>query len=453
MRRGPARRSGLSVLALASVLVLVAALPASAAKPRVVLLVPFDASGLEREERWVGEGVLQVLTLAFAQHPGVAPVERSRLRAYGRPEVWGEGVVAQAARALKAEAALFGRVERRGTELVLQARLLETKPAATDVLGLEPVPVPEGELLARLAGLPVVVLRALRVPVSEADAVRVERAARPTTSLQAFELYARGQAATARGDREGHEAAVDLLARAIEVAPNFVAAHYALGTVHQALGNRWKAAAQYRASTQLDPTYPEPLKALGDLFISAPRRLFDQAIEAYGKALELRPFYAEAHVGLGDARAAKGDVDGAVKAYQQALLHNPLNPRVHVSLGRIYYVEKGLYYEAVTAYKRAIELDPLFVDARMGLGEVYEDKGLYQEAIGEYRTVVEQDARNTGALYNLALVYEKVDPREAVALWERYIQLAGGLPSEKDWVDVARLHLRKLKNQLEKEGR
>jgi tetratricopeptide (TPR) repeat protein len=83
----------------------------------------------------------------------------------------------------------------------------------------------------------------------------------------------------------------------------------------------------------------------------------------------------------------------------------------------------------------------------MGLAEVYEEKGLYQDAIDEYKKVVEQDDKNTGALYNLALVYEKVDPREAITLWERYIKLAGPLPSEKDWVDVAILHLRKLKNQ------
>jgi len=344
-------------------------------------------------------------------------------------------------------------VRRAEADLALHLRYLEQRGERLERGQLDPILVREGTLLDRLGDLPGTYLAALRVPLSAAEARRLQKWARPTGSPGAWEAYVRGQMAAARGTQEGNEAAVELLARAVELDPQFVAAQFALGTVHQALGNRWKAAAQYRASTQLDPTYPEPLKALGDLFISAPRRLFDQAIEAYTKALELRPFYAEAHVGLGDARAAKGDVDGAVKAYQQALVHNPLNPRVHVSLGRIYYAEKGLYYEAVTAYKKAIELDPLFADARMGLGEVYEDKGLYREAIGEYRAVVEQDARNTGALYNLALVYEKVDPREAVTLWERYIQLAGGLPSEKDWVDVARLHLRKLRNQLEKEGR
>jgi len=250
------------------------------------------------------------------------------------------------------------------------------------------------------------------------------------------------------GGQQNHEAAVDLLSRAIEADSSFVVAHHALGLVHQTLGNRWKAAAQFRASTQLDAMYPEPFKALGDLFLAAPRRLFDQAVEAYNKAIELRPFYAEAWVGLGDARAAKGEVDGAIASYQKALVFNPVNPKVHMSLGKIYYAEKGLYYESVTAYKRAIELDPQLVDARMGLGEVYEEKGLYKEAIEEYRRVIEADAKHTGAMYNLALVYEKVDPREAIAQWERYIQLASPLQAEKDWVDVARQHLRKLKSRI-----
>ena len=85
----------------------------------------------------------------------------------------------------------------------------------------------------------------------------------------------------------------------------------------------------------------------------------------------------------------------------------------------------------------------------MGLGEVYEDKGLYPDAIREYRRVVDLDPQHTGGLYNLALVYEKVDRREAIAQWERYIEVAAPLPSEKDWVDVARQHLKKLKTQVE----
>src|SRR5439155_1014715 len=95
-------------------------------------------------------------------------------------------------------------------------------------------------------------------------------------------------------------------------------------------------------------------------------------------------------------------IEGAISAYQKALTYNAINPKVYMSLGKIYYAEKGLYYESVQAYRRAIDLDPHSVDARMGLGEVYEDKGLYKEAVEEYRKVIELDDKNTGALYNLA---------------------------------------------------
>jgi tetratricopeptide (TPR) repeat protein len=400
----------------------------AAAKPRNVLILPFVTVDLARDEQWIGESVAQSLMLALVHVPGLVQIDRERLKQVPQPEAWDETATLGAARRLGADAALFGEVKRTGTDLILQARFLELRGDRVERGALDTAAIADGQLLDRLRPLPAAYLRALKVPANDVE-------------------LARGRQAAYRGSQEGNEAGVELLSRAIEADPQFVAAQYALGAVHQGLGNRWKAAAQFRASAQLDPAYAEPYKALGDLYLAAPRRLFEEAIKAYGKAIDLRPFYADAHVGLGDALAAKGDVDAAVAAYQRGIEYNPMNARVHVSLGKIYYSEKGLYYESVTAYKKAIDLDPGYLDARMGLAEVYEDKGLYEEAIAEYRKVVDSDAKNTGALYNLALVYEKVDPREAITLWERYIGLAGNLPSEKDWVDVARLHLRKLRQQ------
>ena len=438
-------------MALLTMCVVLAGIPADGAvKARTIVILPFDASAVERDEQWIGEGAAQVVALGLAQHPAFVQIERSRVRvAAGRPEQWGEPVVLQAARTLKADAALYGVVTRQNTEFVIQPRLVELKAgAAESPVALEPITAGDGEILARLASLPAAYARTLKVALTDTETRRIERASLPTKSFKAFELFSRAQVAAAKGGQEANETAVDLLSRAIEADASFVVAQYTLGAVHQTLGNRWKAAAQFRASTQLDPMYPEPYKALGDLFLAAPRRLFDQAVEAYQKAIDLRPFYADAHVGLGDARAAKGDIDQAITSYQKALTYNTVNPRVHMSLGKIYYSEKGLYYESVQAYKRAIDLDGQSVEARMGLGEVYEDKGLYKEAVEEYRKVIELDGKHTGAMYNLAMVYEKTDPKEAIAQWERYITLASQLPNEKDWVDVARQHLRKLKNQV-----
>ena len=431
----------------ALLLALAASTGEAASKPRNVLILPYATVDLGRDEQWIGEGIAQSLMLALVNVPGLVQIERDRVRALTQPEAWDEAATTAAAKKLGADLALFGEVKRTGTDLIVQPRFLDMRGGQVDKGALDTFAVADGQLLDRLKALPAAYLKAVKVPASDAEMARVQKWAAPTGVARAFELYVRGRHASYRGTQDGSEAAVEFLSRAIEADPQFVAAQYALGVVHQNLGNRWKAAAQFRASAQLDPTYAEPYKALGDLYLTAPRRLFEEAIKAYGKAIELRPFYADAHVGLGDALAAKGDVDPAVTAYQRGLEFNPMNAKVHVSLGKIYYSEKGLYYESVTAYKKAIDLDPAYMDARMGLAEVYEDKGLYKEAIEEYRRVVDADAKNTGALYNLALVYEKVDPKEAISLWERYIALAGSQPSEKDWVDVARLHLKKLKQQ------
>jgi len=422
----------------------------AATKPRIALVLPFAAVDLSRDDQWLGEGVAQALMLGLVQAPSLVQIDRERLKQVPQPEAWDEQAAASAAKSLHAEIALYGEVRHANGELTIQPRYLELKGDKPERTALDVITVPEGGLMDRLRTIPVAYARALKVPLTDSEAARMQKWASPTTSARAFEAYVRGQVYSYRGNQDNNEAAIESLGKAIEIDPQFVAAQFALGVVHQNLGNRWKAAAQFRASTQLDPAYAEPYKALGDLFLTAPRRLFEQAMEAYNKAIEIRPFYADAFVGLGDAKAAKGEIDGAVAAYQKALGFNPINAKVHVSLGKLYYAEKGLYYESVQAYKKAIELDPGYLEARMGLAEVYEDKGLYREAIGEYHKVVESEPKNTGALYNLALVYEKVDPKEAVTLWEQYIQLAGPLASEKDWVDVARLHLRKLKSQLDK---
>ena len=152
-------------------------------------------------------------------------------------------------------------------------------------------------------------------------------------------------------------------------------------------------------------------------------------------------------MGLGDAKAAKGENEAAIAHYQKALSLDPLNARVQFALGKIYYSEKGLYYEAVTAYKKAIDLDQSFLEARMGLGEIYEEKGLYKDAVTEYKKVIEIEPKHTAAHYNLAMAYEKLDPQEAIAQWERYIGIASTVATEKEWVDVARQHLKKLKDK------
>jgi tetratricopeptide (TPR) repeat protein len=440
----------LGLLIVGCVAVLACGAGTAHARGRVVLILPFSNAAPDGGDGWFGEGIAETLYLAAQVTPALAPIERGRLVQAMRASGIDAGAVPERsvgalARQLKADVVFAGEYRRTADGGVsITPRLFDAKGEGQ---ALDPLSGGENRLLETQAEVVVSFMKALKIQPKAEEAAKMVAAARPTQSLTAFEAYAKGRRAFLRGGQEGHEGAVELFSRAVEVDPTFAIAHYQLGRTHLALGNRWKATAQFRAATQVDPTLPEPFKAIGDIFMLSPRRLYDQAIEGYQRALTLRPHYADAHVGLGDAKAAKSDNEGAITHYQKALALDPLNARVHFSLGKIYYNEKGLYYEAVTAYKKAIELDQYFLEARMGLGEIYEEKGLYQDAIGEYKRIIESEPKHTGAHYNLAMAYEKVDVKEAIAQWERYIGLASQIATEKEWVDVARQHLKKLREK------
>jgi len=417
-----------------------------AAKPRPVLVLPYQGT---EADPWFGEAIAETLFVGAQATPALLPIDRGRaLQAARAPTTEGTDRSPLAlARLVRAEVVFLGDYQRGADDgITITPRLLDVKTGQTQAL--DPVRGPADRLIETQATLIQAYAKALNLGLKPEEIDRMVAAAKPTANLTALEAFAKGRRSALRGTQEGNEGAAELLARAVEVDPTFGLAHYHLGVVHLALGNRWKASAQFRAATQVDTTVPEPFKALGDIFMSSPRRLYDQAIEAYQRAITLRAHYADAHVGLGDARAAKGEHEAAIGHYQKALALDPLNARVHFALGKIYYGEKGLYYEAVSAYKKAIDLDQFFLEARMGLGEIYEEKGLYKDAVVEYKKVIEVDPKHTAAHYNLALAYEKLDPREAIAQWERYIGLAATVATEKEWVDVARQHLKKLRDKF-----
>ena len=81
----------------------------------------------------------------------------------------------------------------------------------------------------------------------------------------------------------------------------------------------------------------------------------------------------------------------------------------------------------------------------MNLGELYEEKGLYREAADSYERALQVDPKHPSAHYGLAMALEQLDRDLAIAAWERYIQVAPEQSSEKDWLDIAKKHLKKLK--------
>lgn len=63
---------------------------------------------------------------------------------------------------------------------------------------------------------------------------------------------------------------------------------------------------------------------------------------------------------------------------QQLILANSKSPEVFQMLGTIYY-DQGKFNKAIRAFKRALEIEPTYTDASVGLSIILNDLGRYDE--------------------------------------------------------------------------
>jgi tetratricopeptide (TPR) repeat protein len=458
MAGGSRRQRGLLLTALASISVIgllagasVAgqAAPVTPSKVRLAVL-PFsgptegvpDGYGAVPGQA-VRYGLQQVRALNVLESGRIAEsAERLNL---SLAESLSDEALVRLGRDLKVRGLVTGSYVVDGETVKLRARLVDLAGQGQVVLG-EEMAGPLKDYLVASRRIVKDALRQFQMRPTELDERRLAAAfdGEPTAA-ETYALYGRAVWEQGLATKESHERAIALLTKALEADQNFALGRVALGVSLYATNNRWKGSGEFRKAIQINPKLAEAHKLLGDMLVSSPRRPYDQAIQAYSAALEIWTDYAEARVGLGDARQAKGQFDEAIDEYKKALAIEPDNARVYLGMGKIYYNEKQLYHEAVAAYQQAIALDSRLLDAYLSLGEMYEEKGLYQEAVASYNHVLAVEPKHPGATYGLALSYEKLDVNKAKDQWERYIELASGLPSEKDWVGIAKRHLEKLR--------
>lgn len=93
--------------------------------------------------------------------------------------------------------------------------------------------------------------------------------------------------------------------------------------------------------------------------------------------------------------------DRAVAAYLRALNLSPTNAVVHGNLACVYY-EQGLVDLAIDTYRRAIELQPNFPDAFCNLANALKEKGQVNEAEECYNTALRLCPTHADSLNNLA---------------------------------------------------
>lgn len=144
------------------------------------------------------------------------------------------------------------------------------------------------------------------------------RAENPTNPVPVFRL---AQLETLKGNREG---ALQLLAEATQLKPNFAAAYY-LGSQLYAQGQQYQEAAQAGAiAVQLVPQDPLGWYNLGTILYAAnaPR----DAAAAFSQAITLQPDYSNAIFMLSLAYAKLGETDASVSTMTRVKELNPDDP-------------------------------------------------------------------------------------------------------------------------------
>ena len=113
----------------------------------------------------------------------------------------------------------------------------------------------------------------------------------------------------------------------------------------------------------------------------------------------------------------------AIAAYHRVLDIEPLHAAAHINLGTLYYNRQD-FGSAEKHYRKAIESDARYALAYFDLGNVLDETGRVQEAIQTYKTALQLAPTYADAHYNLALAYEKIrEPRKALKHWQSYIKL------------------------------
>jgi cytochrome c-type biogenesis protein CcmH/NrfG len=110
------------------------------------------------------------------------------------------------------------------------------------------------------------------------------------------------------------------------------------------------------AAVARDPKDVDAWIGLGNEYFDT--NLYQPAIDAYAKALALRPGNADVLVDQGLMYRALGRFDQALANYQRAIQVNPRHALAHANLGFLYETDLRDAKKAEAAYERAAKLDP-----------------------------------------------------------------------------------------------
>ncbi len=191
--------------------------------------------------------------------------------------------------------------------------------------------------------------------------------------------------------------------KALELAPDFIQAKYALGLHFKAHDNLKKARRCFEDILKKCPDYLPAANQLGNVFQL--EDMLDKALVQYRRVLEIKPQTPEAHNNIAGVYKLQGKVDMAVLEYEKALEYNPLLASAHYNLGIIHHEAKKIT-KAERCFIKAVEYVPEYKDALMALANIMRQTERVEEAMKLYRKVIKIDSQSAEAYHNLGNCFQ-----------------------------------------------
>lgn len=351
----------------------------SADKPSLVVL-PFENLGQSPEQDYFSDGITADLITDLSKVSGLLVIAPSSVFSYKNSDI---GVL-QISQELNVDFVVRGSVQRQDERVRVNTQLIEASSGRA--LWAERYDSELRDVFSVQDEVATALVTALRIKlaVGEQDIFR----RRSTYSVQAYDAYLRGLEDHGHRTPEGNRSARGHFERAIELDPDFSLAVAGLALVDSReaidgwtatpLNSLNRAAKLAETAARMNPAIPQAHFASGQVALF--KQHHESAIEATQRAIHISPNYADAYALEAWILNYAGRPDEALAKLDIATRLNPIVPASYsVALGEIHYL-KGDYSDAIDAFERALEINPLLMRARMWLAATYAYLGDADEA-------------------------------------------------------------------------
>jgi tetratricopeptide (TPR) repeat protein len=163
---------------------------------------------------------------------------------------------------------------------------------------------------------------------------------------------------------------------------------------------------------QLEPNSARSHILLGDIYRQ--RRVYDDALNEYRKALEVVPDDPAAMLGMASAYLGNDNVDKTLETLRAALPHSPDDPELNLLMAEALIAHHDVAEAEPYLYKSMSAKAQMLPHVHALLGEVYAEAGRTQDAINQLKRGTQSD-EDGSVHYQLARLYRQAGDNKSAA--------------------------------------